>query len=472
MIIFQKSKLIYFYIASLFTVACACHAPIILSKQEVNNNGEIRHQTLMPIETTSPVYEGLKHSEIVFQFFRSRDYKMIWSNDTLQGLSESLMSVLDSIKFYGLSKNGYHIDEINTRNNSEEKFPERIDALYADAFISLAMDLRYGRLGTVSKPANVDSLLLQLLEHATSANRIREVLEDQEPVHDGYKFLKTGLHEMLASLDIIQSVPAKAVTEDSILLQKQIQSVEVNMERWRAELPLPMRYIWINIPSYMLQMIDDSRISFESKVIVGKFKNQTPVLSSEIECITIYPYWHVPRKITVEEYLPRIQKDTSFLTLNNFQILDRKGNVVNKDSLHWDRFDKDYFPFTLRQREGVENSLGVIKFTFDNPYAVYLHDTNAKVLFKKNGRALSHGCIRLDRALDLARYFAPDPTVIDTYIKLKQRHTIVLAKAIPIFTRYLTCASINGVLTYYEDVYKKDAAMIKQLYLQDQIIGL
>lgn len=158
------------------------------------------------------------------------------------------------------------------------------------------------------------------------------------------------------------------MTIDSIDLHKKVQRIEVNMERWRYEkMEIGHRYIWINVPSFHLQVIESGRVTMESRIIVGKPESPTPVLSSLIECITLYPYWYIPRKIAIEEYLPQIQKDTSFLTRNNFDVLDRKGNVLNPDTLDWQVYTVKYFPISLRQREGPENSLGVIKFVFDNP---------------------------------------------------------------------------------------------------------
>ena len=142
----------------------------------------------------------------------------------------------------------------------------------------------------------------------------------------------------------------------------------------------------------------------ESPVVVGAPSTPTPVFSSNIECFTIFPYWYMPRKIAVYEYLRVIKLDTSFLSRNNFDVLDRTGKIQNFKTIDWKKYNENNFPFTLRQREEKENSLGIIKFVFDNPYAVFLHDTNSKKLFKHKVRAYSHGCIRLEKAVEFAHY--------------------------------------------------------------------
>jgi murein L,D-transpeptidase YcbB/YkuD len=127
------------------------------------------------------------------------------------------------------------------------------------------------------------------------------------------------------------------------------------------------------------------------------------------------------------------------------------------------------FPVLLRQREGVDNSLGILKFVFDNPYAVFLHDTNARRLFQNNDRALSHGCIRMEKAIDFAHYLVTGKVgeksaMVEKFLKQKERHNVDLASPIAIHVRYIT-AEVKGDQIYvYKDLYKQDRALIESLY--------
>jgi murein L,D-transpeptidase YcbB/YkuD len=298
---------------------------------------------------------------------------------------------------------------------------------------------------------------------------VRGVLEAQEPPHDRYQELKKALRQLLNKADSVNfNLLMTGLTYECIDLHKKVQCIEVNMERWRSEKNLMQRkYIWINIPAFQLQVVDNGRFVIESRIIVGKTESQTPVLSSTIEFITLFPYWRVPRKIAIQEYLPIIQNDTSFLKLNNFEVLDKKGNILDPATIKWQDFNPQYFPVSLRQQEGIENSLGIIKFVFDNPYAVFLHDTNVKSLFRKKTRAFSHGCIRMEKALDLAKYLAPNRTMVEEKISAKEQCTITLANPVAIYTRYFTCEYVNGRLNFYEDVYSLDKALIDLLYKKE-----
>ena len=223
----------------------------------------------------------------------------------------------------------------------------------------------------------------------------------------------------------------------------------------------------------MFYVVEQDRIVLESRVIVGAPRTPTPVFSSNIECFTVFPYWYMPRKIAVQEYLPVIKKDTSFISRNNFDVLDRKGKIQDPATINWKQYNADNFPFTLRQREGRENSLGIVKFVFDNPYAVFVHDTNARGLFKHKSRAYSHGCIRLEKAVEFSHYLIGGkrttiaPQTLNKYLNSDKRVTISLLQTVPIHIRYFTCEVKDGELVIYPDIYKKDAGMINTLYARD-----
>ena len=205
----------------------------------------------------------------------------------------------------------------------------------------------------------------------------------------------------------------------------------------------------------------------ESRIIVGKLETPTPELKSVVRSFIIYPYWHVPRSI-VKEILPHIQEDTLYLKRHNYDVLNSSGKAVKTSSVDWQACDADTFPYVLRQREGSENTMGVIKFVFPNNYGVYLHDTNTRRLFSKQDRALSHGCIRVHQAVALARYMIKDdyivsPEDLDQYMQLQHRMEIALPKPIPVLLQYFTCESINGEVHCYDDVYGKDDLLMRAL---------
>jgi murein L,D-transpeptidase YcbB/YkuD len=124
----------------------------------------------------------------------------------------------------------------------------------------------------------------------------------------------------------------------------------------------------------------------------------------------------------------------------------------------------------FRQRIGADNSLGIVKFNFTNPYGVYLHDTNSKKYFKTSNRSQSHGCIRLENYIDFANFLIRDDSLnyradsLKLYFKRQEQRKIKLKNRLPIYTRYYTAEADSMGLRLYIDIYRKDEKLIKMIY--------
>lgn len=424
----------------------------------------------MPVDSLNVAYKGLRWKTIM-AFYADRQQRMFWTDRSFSTLADTLSAFIENIRYYGLLPGNYHLDELTAlaEQAGDNERALRREALLTDSFLQIVKDLMVGRLAP--RTWTTDSVALALLDRVAQHGGVVKEITSGEPVNRGYRLMKKAFKVLLDTLSPDER--QAALTHSGLLspgVHEKISIIEINLERQRAWRPTPgTRYILVNVPSFMLQVISNDSVILESKVIVGKPENPTPELSSSIECFTTYPYWHVPRKIAVEEYLPVIQADVSFIRNNNFDVLDRKGNLLEPDSIDWKRFSKSYFPVSLRQREGTDNSLGVVKFVFDNPYAVFLHDTNAKRLFRSSSRAFSHGCIRMEKAIDLAHYLVTGSLMarsknLDRYLKQELRHTINLREPMPIHVRYWTCDVSEGRMCFYKDLYERDEALQMRLY--------
>ena len=149
----------------------------------------------------------------------------------------------------------------------------------------------------------------------------------------------------------------------------------------------------------------------ESNIVCGKPETQTPLLSSKLNFMTIYPYWNVPYSIASKEILPAVQRDTAYLRKKNMEVINSKNEVLDPSKIKWKRYNAKNLPYKFRQRIGEDNSLGVVKFNFNNKHGVYLHDTNSKRYFKTAARAQSHGCIRVEKYLQVARFLLRGDTL-------------------------------------------------------------
>ncbi|GCC50399.1 L,D-transpeptidase [Chryseotalea sanaruensis] len=421
-----------------------------------------KEDLLISQDTTNAVFEGLKRKKLVVKYYQSQGGNLIWiQGGKLTFLADSLIQLIHRVQYYGFPQGCYHLHELADSNSINHK-PDLIrkDILLTDAFIDLAQNLKYGVNG--SQGWKEDSTSLELLNTVLSGSGLKKTLEGQEPEHGGYVGLKKALQLMLDSTSYQFT--------DSISLQRNFRLIAINLERWRTEKQdMKKRSIFINIPSYYLYVLENDSALFTSKVIVGTVENQTPELSSTVEYFSVYPYWNVPKKIAIEEFLPLVKNNKDFITNNNFDILDHRGRILNIDSVPWANFHENYFPVTFRQKEGPDNALGIIKFIFENPYAVFLHDTNAKKLFNSKTRALSHGCIRMEKATELAHFLMtgkPDKKskYVDNILKDKQQKWVRLKYPIPIHIRYFTCEFKNNTFFSYPDIYSRDEVLFDLLF--------
>ncbi len=260
---------------------------------------------------------------------------------------------------------------------------------------------------------------------------------------------------------------AKALSISPYNYYKQITA---NLERWRWREEWPSNYIYINIPSYKMQLYKDTKLVREHKTVVGKFKNQTPEIIDTLEYIIAYPYWNVPRKISVKEILKKVQKDSTYLIRNNYEVLTYTRESLDPNAINWKEIDNNSFRYLIRQRGGGSNALGLVKFIFPNKYAIYMHDTPSKYLFNNETRAYSHGCVRVHKAIDLANYILKSDNnkyTIDSiykYIKKRKEKSMLLNTKIPMYIYYFTTSADSlGTITIYNDIYKKDKKLISEL---------
>ena len=197
--------------------------------------------------------------------------------------------------------------------------------------------------------------------------------------------------------------------QEPVASSARIKQILVNMERWRW-LPHDLGgfYVTVNIPEFMLRVVEDGKPIHSTRVVVGKPDKQTPIFSDEMEEIVFNPYWNVPNSIKNEEIAPYMGQgggffgggvDTSVLQRHGLRI--KYGNRdVDPDTIDWTR--NDIRNFDLVQPPGPTNVLGRVKFVFPNSHDVYMHDTTQKFLFNNPVRAESHGCMRVQYPEKLA----------------------------------------------------------------------
>ena len=264
------------------------------------------------------------------------------------------------------------------------------------------------------------------------------------------------------------TIPILDMTPEDWLIQ-----MEMNLERWRWEPDkFENRHMIVNLPAFKITIFEMDTIVMTSKIVCGAVKTQTPELDSKIYQIVLYPNWNVPYSIASKEILPKIKRDTSYLRKHRYDVLNNENEIVDIKKINWNKYNAQNLPYKFRQQTGIDNSLGIIKFEFFNNFNVYIHDTNAKKYFKFTTRAFSHGCIRLDKYMDLAHFLLRDDSIkiprdtFDLWSVTHQQRKIDLKKILPIHVRYFTCdVDTNGAVALHADIYSRDNRMRNVIYI-------
>jgi murein L,D-transpeptidase YcbB/YkuD len=275
-------------------------------------------------------------------------------------------------------------------------------------------------------------------------------------------------------------VGAATLAALNVPVQVRIRQIQLNLERYRW-LPAGFgpRYIYVNIPDYELYAYNGGQPALKMRVVVGdEYENATPVFADSMRFVVFRPYWYVPQRILVREIIPRIKRKRSYLVRHSFEVVEakRESRVLNPRRINWSRVDTTRI--RVRQKGGsTTNPLGLVKFMFPNQFAVYLHDTPTRKLFKRPKRTLSHGCVWVEKPVELADYvFAGQDDWDEKKIREAMEtapsageegsadgHTVALERPVPVYIVYLTAFVREGVVNFRRDPYGMDREAIARL---------
>jgi murein L,D-transpeptidase YcbB/YkuD len=266
----------------------------------------------------------------------------------------------------------------------------------------------------------------------------------------------------------------------NVPVEVRIRQIQLNLERYRW-LPAEFgsRYIYVNIPEYELSAYDRGRPVLKMRTVVGgEYENATPVFADSMTFLVFRPAWNVPQRIAAREIVPRVRKKRSYLVRNDLEVLDakRESLVHNPRRINWSRVDISKLRF--RQKGGSPtNPLGLVKFMFPNEFAVYLHDTPTPQMFDRPQRTLSHGCVWVEKPVELADYVLAGQDGWDEK-KIRQAmgtadsagedgrvdgDTVTLERPVPVYIVYLTAFVRDGDLNFRRDPYGKAGAALAGL---------
>jgi len=318
---------------------------------------------------------------------------------------------------------------------------------------------------TSLKPGDSHPAVVALRQRLAASGHFKGDAASTSPVYDN------ELVEAVKSFQDLHAVKASGVVDAPTLaamnvpIDKRIQQVELNLERWRW-MPddLGAHHFMVNVPYFHLLARKDDKTVMDIRVVVGKVGNETPLFSDEMESVVFSPYWNIPDSIAENETAPAMARDPAYLSKQNIEILRTSGGkteTISASEVNWDN-PSELRGLALRQRPGSSNALGNVKFLFPNEFNVYLHDTPADALFGRPTRAFSHGCMRVEEPEKLAEYvlkgypeWTPETmqaamhSGVEKHVKLKEK--------IPVHVVYFTAwVDEKDGLHFQPDVYGYD----------------
>jgi len=469
-------------------------------------------------------------SSSLLEFYARRSFRAAWSGE--QGpnrLADDLVDALGRADLEGLEPADYHLraiqtaldsvraDAANGRSITPQRFAD-LDLLLSDAFLLYGSHLLGGRVDPETLHPRWDANrraadLSTVLQDALDSRKIARALQRLAPSDEGYRRLRealgregaiaaqggwpTDLRERLRLEGDLRDEDSLAVglkrfqrrhgleetgiidsgtrAELNVSAEARVEQLRINLERWRW-LPqdLGRRRIIVNIAAQVLEIVEDEQVVMQMRVVVGREYKRTPVFSDTVRYIVLNPNWHVPSTIALEELIPKIQKDSTYLERfgMHLQTSGPDPQEVNPATVDWSTVSADSFPYRLRQEPGRLNALGRMKFMFPNRYDVYLHDTPSRTMFSEAQRDFSHGCIRVEKPLDLAVYLMKksrwDRDAIESALDEGTEQTIYLPRPVPIHLLYWTAwADEDGTIQFRTDINGVDRALAGALAKRD-----
>jgi len=247
----------------------------------------------------------------------------------------------------------------------------------------------------------------------------------------------------------------------NVTAETRLQQLETNLIRVRSMSGfLGDRFVFVNIPAAEMEVVEGGRVVQRHNAVVGQISRQTPVLSSKINEVIFYPYWHVPVSIIRKDLIPHMQQDPNYLADEHIRIFDNKGREIDSTTIDWNSDEASKFAF--RQDPGEINAMATIKINFPNQYDVYMHDTPFRNLFGDNQRFHSSGCMRIQNVRDVVVWLLRDTpnwseTQVDAAIAAGNNNEVHLKTPVPVYTNYITAwATHEGVIHFRDDIYNRD----------------
>ncbi|OOF38676.1 L,D-transpeptidase [Rodentibacter rarus] len=391
--------------------------------------------------------QNLQFKSVLAKLYADNKYDLLWQDKEAE---KQFLREYAAMVASGVSKRS--AQSLENLNQAEQNGGLAYDVLLSDAFLdyiyystNVSRQAQRWLYGSSSYKAQLpsDEQIQQWLS-AVKNNDVLAYVKGLSTDNSHYRQTVLALSSMISDLGITPTG----------------KKLAINAQRLRV-IPDFHNGIFVNIPSYQLQYYRDGRLVLESRVIVGKDQRRTPVMYSKLSNVVVNPPWNAPTRLVNEDIVPKLKRDPGYAAAHSYSILDSKGNSIDPYSIDWNKIGKN-FPYRIRQAPG-DSALGNYKFNMPSSDAIYLHDTPNRSLFSRKDRALSSGCVRVEKSSQLADILLKEAGWSEnrkqSVLASKKTTSANIRSDNPVFLYYVTAWVENGQTKVLPDIYKYDNAV-------------
>lgn len=397
--------------------------------------------------TNSVAQKDTIKDDVMVQKFYAINQPVYWLS-SLKGIerAKEWLTIIDSSSRLGIISDKLQSDQIHafllSKTTVDVNIKEQQDKQITGVVLKFIKNLQEGNIKFDYDEIKIsrDSVYISQLLQTQPIEPVSQIVSRLDCKDGDYVVLKEFLKDSVTLMD-----PLK---------YKKV-ALAMNYRRYFS-VNHPTEYIMVNIPATEARYYHNDVLRIKMRTVVGKKEAPTPTIASYITNIVTFPHWNVPQKIGVKEILPKVQLHENYLEQNNYDVVNSKGKVIDDSQLKWKSYTEENFPYFFRQSTGSRNSLGVLKFNLQNPFDVFLHSTSWKGAFALKLRFLSHGCVRLEKPLELAEILLPDKIDIKELKdgkKNTESKTIKLPAKIPVFIVYVPVTVTGNKVAFLKDEY-------------------
>ena len=402
-------------------------------------------------------------------FYAARNGAGLWVTGTgFTAKARALVNEIKNADAYGLDAKDFSLPEVLPDVPDNGTAATNVDAAATAELQLSAAALKYARFARGGRIADPAAQLTTNLDRRPQWIEPKIILDRLAGTEEPDAVLRS-LHPQHPQFEKLRQLYIAALPKSAAPLSPAAKRLRANMEMWRW-MPDDMgaMHVFNNIPEFMQYVYKDGQVIRTEKIVAGMLDKQSTIFSRPLKYVVLRPQWRVPESIKVNELWPSLLRGGGLMRQYDLQLETKDGQPLDWHTINWSKVDIRNYEVT--QRSGPKSVLGHVKFSFPSQHTIYMHDTPDKYMFRSSQRTLSHGCLRVQKPMELAEIILKEDKgwdkakIADLDRSGPMNNEIAIDKRIPIHLVYFTAwVSDDGRLKIFGDVYGHEKRVTQAL---------